>query len=394
MILVYYCLALLIGILSGVVTYVFGVLLNNISGFTVSMVDQGVVLLPIVLLPVVGFVTIFLRNMFKSEVYRSMPKIFAATKSGDQLSFLILPFQFITTCLSHLAGASVGREGAAVQLGATLANAITSFFPSVDRRSMTRLGMAAGFAGLFGTPLAATVFSCETTKKRSVQFIKITSTLIATITSSKVAESLGLSRFHAETEFEMLDSKQFILFIICVLVFAVVGHLFAYVYMRLRRFYLGIQVGEYKRIIIFSIIGGILLMAVHDGRYMSFGTNIMTDVFENPNNVYYLDFLFKALFTLYFCCLGFQGGEVTPLFAIGSSLGLVLAYIMGLPLAMVAGIGCAFTFGNATNAYFTAAILAIELFGIAIAPYALLALIITKIIGNDIHTIYPNLEWE
>lgn len=387
--LIYYALALLIGSLTGIVTYIFGTLLDYISAFTFQIFPYGLILLPLV-----GFITIYFRNNFKNEVFQSMPKIFRATKSGDQLSFVILPFQFITTCLSHLAGASVGREGAAVQLGATISNYITSHFEQIDSKSMTRLGMAAGFAGLFGTPLAATMFSLEATKKKHVEFTKITSTLIATTVAAKVSGLLGLEAFHVDVDFTMLDPIQWVLFSLCIVIFALVGHLFAFCHVRLRKAYLNMKLPEYRRIIIFSIIGAILIMSIHQGRYMSFGTNIVSDVFEAPDNVYHLDFLFKMFFTLYFCSLGFQGGEVTPLFTIGSSLGLILAKMLNLPLMVVAAIGYAFTFGNATDAYLTASVLAVEVFGLGILPYVIVALIITKLISNDTHNIYPNLEWE
>ncbi len=384
-----FILAFIVGIISGLVTFIFGSGLNFISEFIIVAFPYN-----LILLPVVGFITIKFRDNFKSEVNGSMSKIFSSTRADQELSPLIIPFQFICTWLAHLAGASVGREGVAVQLGATVSNYLATNVPIVDRRKFTRLGMAAGFAGLFGTPLAATVFSFEVTRSKSIDWKYLGATLIATFTANFMSGALGLNHFHVASQFEWLDIRQTIFFIFSIIVFGIVGHLFANVLTRVKEFNQRLKYEDHYKIVGLSIIGAILLLLINDGRYMSLGTNIISDAFNNPANINGLDFIFKFGFTVYFVGIGFQGGEVTPLFAIGSSLGIALASIFALPATIVAGIGYAFVFGNATNAYFASTVLAIEVFGFAIAPYAIVALLITLFIRDDSHTIYPNLEWE
>lgn len=387
--LILFMLSFLIGLSTGIITFIFGTGLNLISNFIILAFPYNLILLPLV-----GLLTIVLRDRFKSEVNGSMPRIFHATRKDDELSILIIPFQFLTTWFAHLAGASVGREGVAVQLGATTSNVIATKFPDLDRTVMTRIGMAAGFAGLFGTPLAATVFCFEVTKKKAIKLEVLGATLIATFTANIISAALGLNHFHVETVFKMFTFREMIFFIFCILAFAAVGHLFALLLARAKAANNNFKINDYQKVFILSVIGALLIYTINDGRYMSLGTNIINDAFYNPQNIHALDFVFKTLLTVYFVSIGFQGGEVTPLFAIGSSLGVVLSYIFVLPYQIVGAIGYAFVFGNATNAYFASAVLVIEVFGFAVMPYAIIALAITLFIRNDSHTIYPNLDWE
>ncbi len=384
-----YLLSLIVGIVTGVATFIFGTGLGLITNFIWNAYPYNLILIPFV-----AFLTIILRDRFKKEVDGSMPRIFQTTKNDSELSILIVPYQIVTTWFAHLAGASVGREGVAVQLGATISNVISTKVAPAERKALTRIGMAAGFAGLFGTPLAATVFCFEVTRVKKLKLNYIGATLIATFVSNFTSSVLGLKHFHVQTEFVMFDIREFIFFIFAILCFALVGHLFALGLKKFKATFAKIGLNSYLKIIVFSIVGALLLWTISQGRYMSLGTNIIDDAFYNPNNIQYFDFAFKMLFTIYFVGIGFQGGEVTPLFAIGSSLGATLSLILALPVTIVSAIGYAFVFGNATNAYIACSVLVVEVFGIAMLPYAIIALIITLFVRDDSHSIYPNLEWE
>lgn len=384
-----YILSVIVGVITGLVTFVFGIGLNLISKFIVFAFPFNIFLLPIV-----GYLTVKVRQDHNQELNGSMHQIFIATKNDSRLSILIIPFQFVATWFAHLAGASVGREGVAVQLGATIANVTCNLHPGFKRKDITRIGMAAGFAGLFGTPLAATVFCYEVTRKKSLNVKYIVATLIATYSANLTSSLLGLNHFHVNIKFEMLDFREWIFFIFCVIGFAIFGHLFAICLKHGKLIVANIKLNEKTKIVILSIIGGMLLMLIANGRYMSLGTNIINEAFNTPANILVYDSIFKLFFTVYFVSIGFQGGEVTPLFAIGSSLGVCLAYVFALPASIIAAIGYAFTFGNATNAYIASSVLAVEVFGIGVLPYSIVALIVTLFIRNDTHTIYPNLEWE
>ncbi len=374
----------IIGICSGIITFIFGSGLNLIINMSTKMSMYNVLLLPFV-----GLLTIYLRNRYKDEVDGSMGKIFKSTKEEERLSLLIIPFQMITTWLAHFTGASVGREGVAVQLGATFSNYISHLMPDVNRQNLTRIGMAAGFAGLFGTPLAATIFCYEVTRKHSYNLALIIYTLIATYIASMTSSLLGLSHFHFKIQFVQLSIIQIILLIICIFAFGIIGQFFALTLRLLKIKFASFQISQSVLIVGFSIIGGILLIAINDGRYMSLGTNIINDAFYSPENIKILDFMFKLLFTTFFVAVGFQGGEVTPLFAIGASLGVTLAIIFNLPVAIVAAIGYGFVFASATGAKYAGSILVLEVFGIALLPYVIIACVVYKYVIKLNESIYP-----
>lgn len=376
----------LIGIVVGLISFIFGSGITYISNIIYLLFPYNLILLPIV-----GYLTINTKNKHTNELENSMSKVFKATKQNSSLSFLIVPYQIITTWFSHIAGASVGREGVAVQLGATVANQSASVFKSLDKQLLTRLGMAAGFSGLFGTPIAATIFCFEVTKTKEFKYNDFGLTLVAAYFASITSTMLGLNHFHVKITFISLTVWQYVFLGLAIIIFAICGNLFAIGLSSAKKMVAKSKMSDKTFILIFSLIGGALLLIFSDGRYMSLGTNIINLSFFDPQAIMILDPLFKGLLTIYFVSIGFQGGEVTPLFAIGASAGVLIASIFSLPLILVAAIGYGFVFASATNAYLAASALIIEVFGFAISPYVVFALLITLLVKKDKYTIYPYL---
>lgn len=376
----------LIGIAVGLICFVFGSGIAYISNVIFLLFPYNLILLPIV-----GYMTINTKNKYSNKLENSMSKVFKATKQQSILSFLIMPYQIVTTWFSHIAGASVGREGVAVQLGATIANQSSSVFTSLDKQLLTRLGMAAGFSGLFGTPIAATIFCFEVTKSKEFKYNDLGLTLVAAYFASITSSLLGLNHFHVKLTFISLTAWQYVFLGLAVIIFAICGNLFAIGLSSAKKLVAKSKVSDKTLILICSLIGGALLLVFSDGRYMSLGTNIINLSFFDPQAIMIFDPLLKGLLTIYFVSIGFQGGEVTPLFAIGASAGVLIASIFSLPLILVAAIGYGFVFASATNAYLAASALIIEVFGLAITPYVVFALLITLLVKKDKYTIYPYL---
>ncbi len=383
-----FLLSAIVGVVTGFITFIFGSGLNYI----VSTIWQ-LQLYNLLLIPFVGLLTVYLKRKFP-QVDGSTVNMYHATNDGRKLSLLIIPYQIIMTWLSHLCGASVGREGVAVQLGAAVANSINHHVKQVNTQNFTALGMAAGFAGLFGTPLAATVFSIEVTKRKLTDIIYLIATLIAAIVANLTSANLGLNHFHFAVSFELITFNQLLYFIAIIIFVAAFGTFFAYFLSFLKKLLPRIIKNEYTRIVVFGVIFAYFLYVLNDGRYMSLGTNLIDDAFYNSQNLLLLDPVLKLLLTCAFISIGFQGGEVTPLFAIGASLGGFLALTYGLPVAIVAACCYGFLFAHATNAYYASFFLVIEVFSISVAPYALIALVISLFIAKRKHSIYPQLNWE
>jgi H+/Cl- antiporter ClcA len=111
-----------------------------------------------------------------------------------QLPLRMAPMVLVGTVLTHLFGGSAGREGTAVQMGASLADAIAHRFGA--RRSLRRIiiaaGIAGGFGSVFGTPLAGLVFGLEVLAIGRLEYEALVPALVASIVGDRVTRGLGI----------------------------------------------------------------------------------------------------------------------------------------------------------------------------------------------------------
>ena len=202
------------------------------------------------------------------------------------------------------------------------------------------MGMAAGFGGLFQTPIAATFFALEVLTLGQLSLPILVPTLIASFVASTTSHLLGLEKFSHFVS-ESLTKVASLL------------------------------PNPYYRVLLGSVVLTCLLLILWKGRYTGLGTNLIA-LSVGGGTIYPLDWLLKLLLTVFTLSLGFQGGEVTPLFAIGASLGAVLAPVLGLPIPLVAGLGYLSVFGSSTNTLLAPIFIGVEVFGPANAlPYAI-----------------------
>ena len=251
-----------------------------------------------------------------------------AIKDKKKISWYFPILLTLNTLLAHGFGASVGREGVAVQLGGAIGKNLGSVeFSKKQCVFLIRLGMISGFAALFQTPLAALFFVLEITFKKVkinlntvIEFIIY---LIASFFSAKASNFLGLEKFFVLVKVEKIDYVLIIKTLLVSICFIFVG----VVFVLCQKFFKKIICNNEKwRWILLGIF--ILASVVLDFRYSSLGTNLIELSLENGLVLSY-DFIFKLILTALCTAIGFSGGEVTPLFAIGASLGVVLAGYIG-----------------------------------------------------------------
>lgn len=377
-------LLIIIGIIIGLVCFIFGKTLQVLSNFSFILFPYNLLLLPLV-----GISIVYLKKKYNENVNASMLQVFDSTQKSKKLSLIIIPFQIITTWFSHLAGASVGREGVALQLGATISNNMAFKF-NADSKTLTSAGKAAGFSALFGTPLAGIFFAYEMNNKKIKDYKFWCFAIIMSFTALYTTTILGLNHFHqvVELNIESFINIGFIIkFLVFILIIILCGNLFVILLQKQRTLYTKIFPNEYKKILLLSIVF-IILMCFAKGRYMSLGTNLIHMSFDGPQNIIYFDFLLKLLFTTFIISIGFQGGEVTPLFSIGATLGIVIGSLLNLPIALLAGLGYSYMFGHATNAFIASFFICIEVFGIKMLPFALILLVLSIPFKNK-NSIYP-----
>ncbi len=363
----YIILAVLIGLLSGLANFIFGVVLNFITTINISLVPINLFFLPFA-----GVFIVYLYQKYGKQSNLGFKVCFHAMEGLEEVPNHHGPLMIFTTWIGHLFGASVGREGVAVQMGATIADNLARLehfnISQLDRKRLIGAGMASGFAALFGTPLAGIFFAKEMTKLKFSDFKFTATTVIAAFTGNFVTTSLGLSHFHVHIDAGQLNFSVIIILKLVIIggLLSILGHIFASLLTFLKSSFTNFLPNPYIRIFTMSIILSFGLFIFGNGRYISLGTNLINESFYSPQTILYLDFILKLLFTTFTISIGFQGGEVTPLFSIGATFGVIIATLLNLPVLPIAACSYAMMFGAATSAYLSGFFIAVEVFGFSI----------------------------
>lgn len=376
-------LACLIGISVGLLDAFFGKMLLRITVFRDSHVFW---LIPFLVIG--GLITIFLYQKFGAECMQGMGLVFSVGHhEKEKIPFRLIPLVIISTWFTHLFGGSAGREGVAVQIGATISSAVERKTKIASRREMIVIGMAAGFSGLFQTPAAAAFFALEVLTVGKLEYSVLIPVLISSYTASFTAHICGLEKFSVALQDTLNFSPQVLVkLIVCGVLFGLVGAIFAIGMKYIKSFFSKKIKNPYIKIAILGCIISICLLLLGTGRYAGLGTNLISASFAGET-IYGWDWALKLVFTILTLAAGFQGGEVTPLFSIGASFGCVLGSMLGLPSMLIAAIGYAAVFGSATNTFLAPILIGVEVFGYSYLPYFLVVCAIARVISGDA-TIY------
>ena len=289
------------------------------------------------------------------------------------IPFKMAPMVFLSTLLTHIAGGSAGREGTAVQMGGAIADQFTGLFKlnTADRKTLLIIGISSGFAAVFGTPLAGAFFAIEilsiTNTKKNQLAVSLFVAYIAhySCLAWQVKHTIYSIPIIPEISLTTLAWAIFagILFGLTALAFTSTGKLFENIFNKIKFAPLRPFIG--------GIIIALFIVVFNSTKFIGLGIPSIQDAFIN--NAGQFDFAIKLILTSFTLSAGFKGGEVTPLFFIGATLGNILIWFIPLPMALLAGMGFVAVFSGATNCVFASIALGIELFGMKAGVYVGLA---------------------
>ena len=374
--------ALVLGAIVGTLTAFFGQVLDRVGAIRDA---HPLYWIPALALGGIAIVLTYKKIGKGSE--RGMGIIFDVAHGKEkQVPLRLIPLIMVTTWVTHLFGGSSGREGVAMQIGATLGHNISSKIHVENApRILLVAGMAAGFAGLFQTPLAAIALSLEILLAGHLEIAALLPAAVAAFTACKVSQMFGETTtftmgdiFPSDlTRILWNDSGLDIYFILKLallgVIFGIVGGLFAWLLPLSKKFFAEKFPNPVKRVAVMGVALSALLLLCWQGRYSGLGTNLTDMIFagsaqDAASSIYAWDWILKMLFTIVTLSVGFQGGEVTPLFTIGATLGTVLAAAVGVPLPLAAALGYAAVFGGGTNTLFAPMLVGAEIFGFDLLP--------------------------
>nr|WP_317356833.1 chloride channel protein [uncultured Tyzzerella sp.] len=361
-----------IGIVVGIINTIFGKTLLKITD-----IRETYPLLLIPFLPLCGILIIYCYNKFGGKSFKGMGLIFeVAQQKEDKIPLRLIPFIILSTWATHLFGGSAGREGVAVQIGATFSNWIGDKINIKDTKKIFLIaGMSAGFSGLFQTPIAAIFFGIEVLIAGNIHYRALVPAITASFMASATSHFLGLEKFTFALSSNLSLNFTLILKLIFLgIIFGLIGGSFAILLKKAKIFFSDKIKNPIMRIFIVGVILSLIFLILYKGRYSGLGTNLINASFYNQQ-IYYYDWLLKFILTIVTLSVGFQGGEVTPLFSIGATLGVVLASIFNLPIEFVASLGYISIFGSATNTFFAPIFIGGEVFGYQYIPYFFIVMV-------------------
>ena len=378
-------LAVVIGIIVGFSTAVFLKALN----WTKILSDNFSYYF--LLLPLALFLSALIIKLAPDAEGHGTEKVIEAVhKHYGRIKALVVPVKLVATIITLAAGGSVGKEGPCAQIGAGLSSVFADIFKfsNSDRKKLVICGISAGFAAVFGTPIAGAIFGVEVLFMGNILYEVLLPSFIAGIIGYHVSSALGITYFYHTINFVPVFTNGFFIKVILAGIFF---GLCSVIFIEVLK--LGNKLSNKLRIYkpLKGVVGGVILIILtflFSTQYLGLGLDTIQSSLEGVKTSWYA-FLMKTVFTSITLNFGGSGGVVTAIFFTGATSGNLFASLLGLDIATFSAIGLISLLAGAANTPIAASIMAVELFGPKIAPYAAIACIISFLMTGH-RSVYPS----
>ncbi|TRW25997.1 voltage-gated chloride channel family protein [Flavobacterium zepuense] len=371
-------LALVIGVSVGSASAFFLTSLNWVTNFRES--NTWI----IALLPLGGLIIGLTYHYYGTSVVKGNNLLLEELHTPTQIiPFKMAPLVIIGTLVTHLLGGSAGREGTAVQMGGAIADRFTHIFKLIetDRKIILIMGISAGFASVFGTPLAGAIFALEVMVLGRMRYKAIAQSFIVAYIADYTCTAWQIT--HTQYQIPFISAMQPVILLWIVFTGILFG-ITAFLFSQSMHFFSGLF-KHIKYPPLRPVIGGVFIAlavwTLGTTKYIGLGIPTIVEAFSIQQPEY--AFLLKLIITAFTLSAGFKGGEVTPLFFIGATLGNALFLFVPLPMALLAGMGFVAVFSGATNTPIACTVMGMELFGYECGLYIGLACFIAYLFSGN-----------
>ncbi len=351
------------------------------------------------LLPFALVFTVFIIKKFApdAEGHGTEKVIEAVHKKSGKIELEVIPVKLLGTVLTVFSGGSVGKEGPGAQIGAGMASAISDFFnfSKEDRKKLVICGIGAGFASVFGTPIAGAIFGLEVLVVGLIRYDVLLPSFIAGFTAFTTAQFLGIEYTYFNISFQEpvgLDISLIATVVLAGVFFGLVSDMTITTLKKITKIVKKIKLNLYIKAFLAGSILVVLSFFVGD-KYFGLGLGTIEAVLQNDiiatNELPWYAFILKTIFTAITLTGGGSGGIVTPIFYIGSTSGQFFGELMGSHVSFYAALGFASVLAGTTNAPIAATIIAMELFGLEVAHYAAISIVISFLITGH-RSVFPS----
>jgi H+/Cl- antiporter ClcA len=379
-------LATVIGVVVGLSTTIFLLALNSSTGYT-SRYPYF-----FLLMPVAFFLSASLIKYLapEAEGHGTEKVIEAIHKRSGKIPIAVIPVKLAATVVTLATGGSAGKEGPCAQIGAGMSSLFADVFRFAknDRKKLVICGISAGFASVFGTPIAGALFGVEVLFVGGLLYDVLLPSFISGITAYQISASLGVQYFYHPVAFTPIFHEAFFLKVVLAgIFFGMCSFLFIELLALTEKLSNALELPKLFK----AVLGGFavaLLGLVFSRQYLGLGLDTIESLLKGESAHWYASIV-KSVVTSVTLNFGGSGGIVTPIFFIGSASGNVFAQLAGLDKATFSALGLVSVLAGAANTPIAASIMAVELFGRQLAPYACVACVISFLMTGH-RSVYPS----